>query len=54
MKRHLKEQCFKLIGYPEWFKRKQIQVPSHNRFTGSVNDSFAGILGGSPLDIATE
>ncbi|KAK1390070.1 hypothetical protein POM88_018248 [Heracleum sosnowskyi] len=54
---HLKDQCFKLTGYPDWFKGKGIQsqstqssTQSSQRFAGNVNESSTGILGSSPLD----
>ncbi|XP_056694807.1 uncharacterized protein [Spinacia oleracea] len=59
MKGHTKDVCFKIVGYPEWYKGSKGQGTqgnrSHNsqRFAGSVEEKenySAGILGSSPLD----
>ncbi|XP_021866456.2 uncharacterized protein [Spinacia oleracea] len=57
MKGHTKDVCFKIVGYPEWYKGSKSQGSQGNkfhnsqRFAGSVQDNTsAGILGGSPLD----
>ncbi|KAL8145022.1 hypothetical protein AgCh_003299 [Apium graveolens] len=56
MKGHVKEQCFKIIGYPDWYKGKfpNQQTNSKNsdqRFARNVQESFAGVPGHSPPDL---
>lgn len=50
MKGHLKENCFKIVGYPDWYKDKQGQSSSNTgRFAANVQEAYSGILGSSPV-----
>lgn len=51
MRGHFKDQCFRIIGYPDWFmKKSNVFSPAlGSRFAGNVSDS-TDILGSSPLD----
>lgn len=50
-KGHTKDQCFKLVGYPEWYVDLKGKKPqnSSNRVAAAVHDS-SGILGNFPTD----
>lgn len=49
-KGHLKDQCFKLVGYPDWYKGKQSTSTSGNPANRPSNTRFAANVQESPLD----
>ncbi|XP_056689291.1 uncharacterized protein [Spinacia oleracea] len=50
VKGHMKDQCFKLVGYPEWYTN--LKGKSVQKFAANVDST--GILGSSPLDFDPE
>ncbi|XP_056685767.1 uncharacterized protein [Spinacia oleracea] len=50
VKGHMKDQCFKLVGYPEWYTN--LKGKSVQKFAANIDST--GILGSSPLDFDPE
>ncbi|XP_017256401.1 uncharacterized protein LOC108225961 [Daucus carota subsp. sativus] len=53
MKGHLKESCFKLVGYPDWYKGKTSDTSS-NTVTQKSNQRLAANVQESPLDFSVQ
>lgn len=55
MKGHLKESCFKLVGYPDWYKGKTVSQNTQNtNFKNFSQSKFAANVQESPLDISSQ
>ncbi|KAL5796663.1 hypothetical protein ACOSQ2_001483 [Xanthoceras sorbifolium] len=51
MNGHLKESCFKLVGYPNWFKQLKDQKKKESRGRGETTGRFAANLTNTSLAI---
>nr|DAD43575.1 TPA_asm: hypothetical protein HUJ06_001805 [Nelumbo nucifera] len=51
---HVKESCFKLIGYPDWYKQLRDQKRKESGTRNEIGRKYAGNLVDTPLEVNTE